>query len=50
MTGSALAGRLRAVVGAVSVPVTVFLIATFGTYALGALGGANPAADRKSVV
>jgi peptide/nickel transport system permease protein len=29
---------------AVSVPVAVFLIATFGTYALGALGGANPAA------
>ncbi|MBR7836658.1 ABC transporter permease [Actinospica durhamensis] len=38
------AGTLRAVVRAVSVPVTVFLIATFGTYALGALGGANPAA------
>jgi peptide/nickel transport system permease protein len=44
MSGSAPAGRLRAVGGAVSVPVTVFLIATFGTYALGALGGANPAA------
>ena len=41
---SAWTGRLRAVVGAVSLPVTVFLIATFGTYVLGALGGANPAA------
>ena len=37
-------GAAGAVVRAVSVPVTVFLIATFGTYALGALGGANPAA------
>ena len=41
---SGLAGSLRAVVRVVSVPVTVFLIATFGTYVLGALGGANPAA------
>jgi peptide/nickel transport system permease protein len=39
-----LTGSLRAVVRLVSVPVTVFLIATFATYALGALGGANPAA------
>ena len=37
-------GSLRAAVRLVSVPVTVFLIATFATYALGALGGANPAA------
>lgn len=37
-------GTLRTGVRVVSVPVTVFLIATFGTYALGALGGANPAA------
>lgn len=35
----------RAAVRIVSVPVTVFLIATFATYALGALGGANPAAE-----
>jgi peptide/nickel transport system permease protein len=35
---------LRAIVRLVSVPVTVFLIATFATYALGAAGGANPAA------
>ena len=41
---SALVGSLRAVLRLVSVPVTVFLIATFSTYALGALGGANPAA------
>lgn len=41
---SGLVGSLRAVVRVVSVPVTVFLIATFGTYALGALGDANPAA------
>lgn len=40
-----LAGSLRATVRVVSIPVTVFLIATFGTYALGALGGANPAAN-----
>ena len=39
-----LVGSLRATVRIVSVPVTVFLIATFGTYALGAIGGANPAA------
>jgi peptide/nickel transport system permease protein len=39
-----LTGSLRAAVRVLSVPVTVFLIATFGTYALGALGGANPAA------
>lgn len=39
-----LVGSLRATVRIVSVPVTVFLIATFGTYALGAVGGANPAA------
>ena len=39
-----LVGSLRATVRIMSVPVTVFLIATFGTYALGALGGANPAA------
>lgn len=37
-------GSLRAVLRLVSVPVAVFLIATFSTYALGALGGANPAA------
>ena len=41
---STFVGSLRAVVRLVSVPVTVFLIATFSTYALGALGGANPAA------
>ncbi len=39
-----LTGALRTLVRLVSVPVTVFLIATFATYALGALGGANPAA------
>jgi peptide/nickel transport system permease protein len=41
---SALTGSLRAVVRLISVPITVFLIATFGTYALGALGESNPAA------
>jgi peptide/nickel transport system permease protein len=41
---SALTGSLRAVVRLVSVHVTVFLIATFGTYALSAIGGSNPAA------
>jgi len=35
---------LRSVVRIVSVPVTVFLLASFLTYGLGALGNANPAA------
>jgi peptide/nickel transport system permease protein len=44
--GFAPTGARRAQRGAdLSVPVTVFLLASFVTYALGAVGNANPAAE-----
>lgn len=43
--GARIGAYAQAALRAISVPVTVFLLATFATFALGALGHVNPAAE-----